>query len=101
MYSLGKKGMGTCLREKDLEVLINGKLNKSVLCQPKDQHSLGCIEHTASWSRAGTVPLCFSLVRSQILCGFGCHYIKLHKTIKEGEEGYEDGEWSRGERCKI
>lgn len=40
MYSLGKKGLGTCLREKDLGVLTNDKLNKSVLWQPKDQNSL-------------------------------------------------------------
>lgn len=45
--------------------------------------------------------LLFTWVVSNTVYGFGCHYIKLHKTIKEREEGYEDGEWSGGEDVRY
>lgn len=56
--------------KRELEVLIDGKLNLSQLCALADKRAkctMGCIRpSTASWARDGIVPL-YSMLRSLCL----------------------------------
>ena len=59
-------------KEKDLEVLVDGKLPMSQQCALTAQKAncvLGCIKRSvASNSREGILPLCSALVRPHLEC---------------------------------
>ncbi|GAB0190643.1 mitochondrial enolase superfamily member 1 [Grus japonensis] len=69
-YRLGKEWMESSPEEKDLEVLVDDKLNTTQQCAlaaQKANHILGCIKRSVtSRSREVILPLCSALVRPHV-----------------------------------
>ncbi|RMC09754.1 hypothetical protein DUI87_13546 [Hirundo rustica rustica] len=65
---LGNKRLESSSAERELEVLVDAKLNMSQQCPgSQEDHVLGCIRHSiANQSREVLVPLCFALVQPHL-----------------------------------
>ena len=83
-YRLGNERLESSAVERDLGLLVDGKLNMSQQCpgSQEGQQFLGGIRHSiASQARGGIVPLCSALGRPHLQCwgSLGCHNVR--KTL--------------------
>lgn len=72
LYRLGDENVESSATERDMKVLVDGKLNMSqqcILAAKKAKHILECMKYsTVSQLREAIIPLCAGAATPQVLC---------------------------------